>query len=168
MPDLIAKSDIVTICSINTNVEERKLKPGIEDAHHALEKVLGTTGYALVYATPGDYADLVPLCKKYMAWFALDRAYPDLRAEADKGGVFTKSGEDYTAVSDKGLALLQAQAKDRSDMWFTKLIDHLIANPITYPWFGTNVDGEQRIDKTNKLAGGLSLRQSARQTPYRG
>lgn len=180
MPDLIAKSDLVTITRLNSLVEDRKVANGIEDAHIELEKVLGKTGYALVYANAPSFSAQAPnssayvtllnsYIKPFMAWKAKERSTVDLYAEADKGGVFKKSGNDYESVSRNELGMIQAEAGARADMRMERLIDHLESNTSIFTWYGTNVNGEERIDReSTKSMGGISFRKSDRQQSYRG
>jgi|GEM_PF-6531284 len=168
MPDLITITDVREITGLNSLVEERKLKAGIEDAHRAMKKVLGLTGYALVYATPGNFIVLVLLLKPWLAWSAREMAMPEMLAEADRGGIFKKGGQDYTPVSARDYAMLTNAARGRAESRLEDVIHHLINNASTYTWYGINVDGEERINNNTKVAGGISFRRATGQDPYRG
>lgn len=170
MPDLIALADLQTVCGLNSQVEARKVVNGIADAHRALKKVLGSTGYELVYATPGDYTELIAYTKPYMCWYAMEKSYPDLFAEADRAGVHVKTDPNsgYQAVSASQLSMKVNAARDRAESFLEELIHYLINNPSLYAWYGTNVDGEQRIGTSTRTSGGFSLRRSRRQDSYRG
>lgn len=168
MPDLITITDMQTLAGLNSLVEERKVKAAIEDAHDALKKVLGSTGYALVYASHGSYAALVALLKPWMAWYAKEKAVPDMYAEPDRAGIYVKEGQDHRAVRANELAIVTNQYRDRAERKLALVIDHLIANPTTYPWYGTNVDGEERIDSSTRTSAGISFRKASGQTRYRG
>lgn len=175
MPDLIAKSDIVALTNLNNLVEERKLKNGIAAAHLQIEKILGRTGYAAIYAAApafsGDATGLSALLTGYikplMAWRARQLAYLDMHAEADRGGVFTKSGEDYATVDAKTLSMLIANARDMADEYQDRLIQRLEDNKAVWTWYTTTVTGEERMT-TQRQAGGFSFRRSAKQDAYRG
>lgn len=168
MPSIITLADLQTITYLNSQVEARKVAPAIEDAHEACEKVLGRTGYALVYATHASYTALLAYVKPWMAWYAMERAYPDLYAEADKGGVFKKSGEDYASVGGSDLSMKISTARSRAENKLERLQEYLEANIATYTWYGTNVDGEERIDETTKAVAGISFHRSTQQDRYRG
>jgi hypothetical protein len=179
MPDLIALTDLQTITGLNRNVEERRVKNAIEDAHRSLKKVLGRTGYAVIYdnaptftaQTPNEaqyVALLTTYIKPYMAWLAKANAYPDLYAEADTAGVFTKSGEDFSSVSGKDLSMLINTAKGRSEERRDDLIQYLQDNKAVFTWYDTTVPGEERIDQNTGTRAGISFRRSCRQDSYRG
>ncbi len=178
MPDLIALSDLQTITKLNGSVEARRVGNGIQDAHLEIEKVLGRTGYGIVYAAAPSFTTLSPNTAAYvtlltdyikplMAWRAKQRSYPDLYAEADKAGVFSKSGEDYSTVDPKALAILIANDRDRADERLQRLIEHLEANTTVFTWYTTNVNGDPRITET-KSTGGWSFRRARLQDPERG
>ena len=168
MPDIISLSDLQTITRLNSQVEVRRVANGIDDAHRACKKVLGSTGYALVYADPSPFADLLTHLKPWMCWVARERGYPEQYADAEKGGVFTKSGNDYGSVSGKDLSMLINTARTRAEEYLDELLEHLVNNRATYTWYDTNVDGEERIDSSTKVEGGISFRRSVRQDNYRG
>ena len=87
-------------------------------------------------------------------------------AEADRGGVFTKSGEDFHSVTHDDLALLMNTSRTAYESEQARLIDHLTDNPTLYPWYTTDVTGEQRITSTARA--GISFRRSAAQSNDRG
>jgi hypothetical protein len=177
MPDLIALTDLQDVANLNRNVEERRVKSGIEDAHLELEKVLGRTGYALVYANAPTFSAQAPnaalyvtlltdYIKPFMCWRSVQRAYVDMSAEADKAGVYKKTGDDYRSVDDKELARLVGQARDRAEARLERLLTFVRDNDAVFTWMDTIQDSEERITRQN--TGGFISRRSPRQTPYRG
>ncbi len=179
MPDLIEHSELETLCQLNGLVEEIKTKAAIADAHRELKKVLGRTGYALVYANAPDFTAQAPnaaayvtlltdYIKPFMAWRTKQRATVDMFAAADRGGTFKKSGEDYVSVSQGELSKLESIAMSRADSLLEELIDHVNENDEVFDWISTNVENEERITDSNRTMGGISFRRSARQDPYRG
>lgn len=178
MPDLIAITDIRSLANLNSNVEERRVKTGITAAHLELEKILGRTGYAIVYGGATSYAGqganaaayvtlLNSYIKPFMAWRALEVAYPDLYAEADRAGVFVKDGDDFRSVNGQELALKIKQAERMASEYRQRLIEHVRENDNVFTWLDTNVDGEQRITN-GRPTGGFVLRRVSRQDSYRG
>lgn len=180
MPDLIDKEDLVSITRLNNLVEVRKCASGIEDAHIEVEKVLGRTGYALIYENAPDFAaqgtdapKYVKLLEKYikpfMAWRARERGIVDQYAEPDKAGVYVKDGNDHRSVSRSELSMVQAGYAARADMYSERLRDHIKENESTFTWFGVNVNNEDRIDDRNAgNVAGISFRKSRSQSTYRG
>lgn len=168
MPDLITITDLQTETNLNTLVEERRVSNGIKDAHRSCKKVLGNAGYALVYATPANYTELLTYVKPWMCWVARERAYPEQYADVERGGVFTKGGNDYSSVSGRDLAMLISTARTRAEELLEDLLLHLRNNRTTYTWLDTYADGEERIDETTNTEGGISFRRSPRQDNYRG
>jgi hypothetical protein len=170
MPDLITRQTLIDTCGLNSGVEERKLKNGIADAHRAFRKVLGRTGYDLVYATPASYTALMAYATPFLAWYAMEKSYPDLYAEADRAGVFTKSepNSGYSSVSGRDLALKTNSARDRANEFRQELSEYLKNNPTLYPWYKTTLEGEERIDGDTKSGGGFSFRKAGKQQGYRG
>lgn len=178
MPDLIALSDLRTIANLNANVEERRVKTGIEAAHLELEKIMGRTGYAIVCAGAPNYTGqganaaayvtmLTDYIKPFMAWRAKEVAFPDMYAEPDKAGVFVKNGDDFRSVTGQELALQIKQAERMASEYRQRLIEHLGNNDDVFTWIDTNVDGEQRITHS-KPNGGFVIRRMTRQDSYRG
>lgn len=175
MPDLIAIADLRTITQLGDNVEERRMKAGIEDAHREVRKVLGRTGYDIVYAAAPSFSSmdakyttlLGTYLKPFMAWRAKQYSYGDNVAEIDKTGVFSRSGEDYSTVSDKTLSLLIAQARTRAEDRLEDLLWYLEENRATFTWYDTTVDGEER-QTTQTSVGGFVMRRARKQDPYRG
>jgi hypothetical protein len=169
MPDIIALSDLQTITNLNSNVEERKVKAGIVDAHREAKKVLGTTLYDLVYATPASYTTLIGYLKYFMAWRAKERAVFDMYAEPDKAGIYVKEGNEHRALSGKELSELKSTYRSRADEYLEELIAYLDNNIDDYPEYEETVDCEERITSDNaKRPGGISFRKSTRQPRYRG
>lgn len=179
MPDLIAHSELATLCMLNSLVEERKTKASIQDAHRELKKILGRTGYALVYANAPTFAAqgadsaayvtlLTTYIKPFMAWRVKQRATIDLHMEADRGGFYKKGGQDYTPVSSSELNKAEAVAQTRADALQEDLLDHLEENKAVFTWMDTVVENEERIDKKNRTMGGISFRKGSGQTTYRG
>lgn len=180
MPDLINIEDLRTITKMNSLVEERKAASGIEDAHLEVEKVLGRTGYALVYANAPAFASqgvdapkyvklLNDYIKPFMAWRARERGIVDMYAEPDRSGIYVKDGNDHRAVSRSELSMLQAGYAARADMRLDRLRDHIKENESTFTWFGVNVNNEDRIDDRNAgNVAGISFRKSRSQSTYRG
>lgn len=168
MPDIIALSDLRTIGNLNNNVEARRVANGIYDAHVAAEKVLGRTGYALVYATHASYTDLMVYLKRYMVWTALLNAADEMHVEPDKAGILKpQSGNDFEAANNKDIAGLKATYRARQEAALERLIDHLETTE-AYTWYGTTLEGEQRIETPNQTRGGFVFRKLAGQTTYRG
>lgn len=180
MPDLIALSDVQTIAKLNSLVETRKVAAGIEDAHLELEKILGRTGYALVYANAPTFAAQSPssaayvtlltsYIKPFMAWRAKQYALVDMHAEPEKAGVYKKGGDEYDPLEKGELLMVEAKYAARADMRLDRLLVHLEENKSVFTWFDTTLDGEQRIDTTNaKSKMGISFRRASAQDTYRG
>lgn len=180
MPDLIALADLQTITGLNDLVELKKTSQGIEDAHLEVEKVLGRTGYALVYANAplfaaqgADSAAYVTLLNSYikpfMSWRARQYSLTDQFAGVERAGVFVKSGNDYRSVGSNELMVMQAQYAARADMRLERLLNHLEENKTTFTWFETNVNDEERINKDNTTGpSGISFRRASGQDTYRG
>lgn len=180
MPDLIALSDLQTITKLNNAVEERKAGPCIEDVHIEVEKVLGKTGYALVYANAPTFAAqgsgsatyvtlLNSYIKPFMAWRARERGIVDMYAEPDRAGVYVKEGNEHRAVSRSELGMLQGQYAARADMRLERLLKYLEDNKAVFTWFAEEVEGEDRITTTNSAGpSGISFREGRSQETYRG
>lgn len=175
MPDLIAIADLRTVCGLNANVEERKVRAGIREAHIRLKKHLGTALYDLVYASPATerFANILADGKGYgkelMCWTALAVSYPALHADADRAGVYTKSGDEHESVSANGLRMLKAQAESFAESRQDLLLSYLEDNRTTYPELDTITGSEDRITSRNSRSpGGIVMRRSARQDHYRG
>ena len=148
-------------------VEDRKLDPPIHFAQHALEEVLGVTLYALLEtayeANPTTLggADMLALygqhCVPFLAWKTMEQAYPDLHSEADRNGVFNKSGNDYTTVSGSVLATLTRVAGSRAEVHQKAMLTYLrnldTTNAIRIA-FDTCVAGEART--TSTTMGGIT------------
>lgn len=180
MPDMISISDLQTITQLNAGVEDRKAASCIVDAHLELEKVLGKTGYAIVYAAAPSFTTLAPnasayvtllnsYIKPFMAWRARERGLWDMYAEPDRAGIYVNEGDEHRAVRSSEMTGLEQTYGARASERLKRLIDHLCDNTSTFTWYTTNVNGEERIDKTNsKSVAGLSFRRAERQDHYRG
>lgn len=180
MPDLIALSDVQTIAKLNANVEARKVDAAIADAHREVKKVLGKTGYTLVYANAPSFAAqgsnsaayvtlLTTYIKPFMAWRAKQRAIVDMYAEPDKSGVYKKTGNDYEALGKGELQMVEGVYAGRANELLEDLLDHLEENEDVFTWFNETEEGEERIDKTNaKGVSGISFRRARGQDTYRG
>jgi hypothetical protein len=177
MPDLIAKSDLITMAALNSNVEDRKVTPGIEDAHRELRKILGVTGYDIVYAAAPTFASLDPntaayvtllgYIKRWMVWRAKECAVPDMAYDPDKAGIYVKEGDEHRALRDKETATLTNTYGGRAARELELLLSHLQTNTAVFTWWTTTVEGEERITKQT-TGGGFSLRKSTHQDSYRG
>lgn len=179
MPDLIAHSELASLCQLNSLVESRKTAGSIQRVHRELKKVLGRTGYALVYANAPTFTALAPnasayvtlltdYIKPFMAWRVKQRATMAMFAEADKGGTYKKSGNDYVSLSLGELNKLEADAQSQADELLEELIDHLEENDEVFTWLSTDVENEERITKENQSIAGISFRKGNSQDPYRG
>ena len=166
MPDLIALADLQTITQLNSNVEARKVANAIADVHLEAEKVLGRTGYALVYTTPASYTALLAYLKPWMAWRVREIALPEFISEPEKAGMVKVIGEGQEALTSSDKADQKALARDRSEARLDRLVEYLCDNVATYTWYNTNVSGEERIQGKN--SGGFIMRRSERQNTYRG
>lgn len=171
---LVTGANVRDVTGLNVGVEDRKLKPFIELAQYQLEKILGTTLYdeletaVIADRTLTGETALIALFEPYicpfLSWRALELAYPRLYAEADRGGVFTKSGDEFASASRNDLASLTNQAKAAADMHQDRLIDFLQDNTSTYTTYNTSVDGEERIRKVYRA--GIALTRSRWQNPH--
>lgn len=175
MPELVTISDLQQVCGLNKQVEARKVDPWIRAARLRFEKVIGRTLYGLLISNPGDqrFVDLLAedkgWGKDYLCWTALALAYTSLYAEADRAGVFKKSGEDYESVEAKVLFDLKATATSESERRLELLMAYLKDNASAYPELPTTVGSEERItEKNTKGVDGLSLRRYPSQSLYRG
>jgi len=166
MPDLIALSDIQTITQLNENVELRKVANAIADVHLEAEKVLGRTGYALVYATPGSYTALLAYLKDWMAWRVRELAVTDMVAEFERAGIVKVVGQGQESLSRGEVSDQTTTARTRAQTRLDRLVEYLCDNVATYTWYTTNVDSEERIKGKN--SGGFIMRRSERQDQYRG
>lgn len=175
--NIITGTQVRDITGRAEGVEDRKLDAAIHEAQHELEQVLGVTLYAEVEAAYEDTpqwdgrADLETLyegyLRYYLAWKTLENAYPDLYAEPDRNGVFTRSGEDYQSVSVKGLSMLIAKARSRAERWQIDLLRYirgLDASTAVRVSYDTCVEDEPRVGKTYR--GGVVTRMSRWQTQY--
>ena len=178
MPDLIAHEDLISIANLNSLVEARKTKNGIDDVHRELKKILGSTGYAIVYDNAPSYAAQAPntalyielygYIQRFMAWKALQLGTIDLFAETDKAGTFKKSGEDYAAVTQRELSQIENTRQGRAEARLEDLLYFLRNNETVFTWYGTNVNDEERITLSSRSTAGISFRRAIKQDPYRG
>ena len=180
MPDLIVHSDLVSLTKLNSLVEERKTASCIQDAHLEVEKILGRTGYALVYANAPAFTAQAPnsaayvtlltdYIKPFMAWRARQRGVWDMYAEPDKAGIYVKEGQEYRAVRSSEMGGLESTYASRADEYRDRLLVHLEENKTVFTWFTENVTGEERIDKGNTGGiSGVSFRRSKHQDTFRG
>jgi len=178
MPDLIAHADLETLTGLNGLVESRKTKASIEDAHRELKKILGSTGYAIVYDNAPSYVaqspntalyvELYGYIRKFMSWKVLQYATIDMFIETDRGGTFKKSGEDYVAVSQRELSQIENTRQGRAEARLEDLLYFLRNNETVFTWYGTNVNDEERITLSNRSTAGISFRRAIKQDPYRG
>lgn len=177
MPDLISITELRSIGKLNANVEERRVSAAIEDVHLELEKVLGRAGYALVYANAPTFSAQSPntalyttlyssYIQPFMVWRAMQRAYVDMSSEADRAGVYKKTGDDYRSLDDRELSRLIAQARDRAEVRLERLMVFLDDNKTVFTWLETVEDSEERV--TKQYTGGFIARRSKRQDNYRG
>lgn len=178
MPDLITHAELISIANLNALVEDRKTKNGIEDAHRELKKILGSTGYTIVYdnapsfvaqgSNTALYIELLAYVKKFLAWKSLQHGTIDLFIESDRGGTFKKSGDDYSAVTKGELSQLETQRQGRAEARLEDLLYFLRKNESVFTWFNTSEPYEERITMNNISSGGISFRKSRAQTPFRG
>lgn len=176
MPELIAKSDIVTVCGLNSLVEDRKIAPWITEAHIRWRKILGTALYNAQQANPAAarFVDLMADEKgwgrSYLCWTAFHLAYPSLSAEADRGGVFQKEEVGkFKSADPRTLAMLKNTAESAAEARERMLMQWLRDNASTYPELRVNTGSEDRIDeRTSRNVGGVSFRRARAQSQYRG
>lgn len=175
MAELITITDLQEVCGLNRQVEARKIDPWILSARLRFEKILGRTLYGLLVASPSDtrFVDLMAQDKgwgkDYLCWTALGLAYTSLYAEADRAGVYKKTGGDYEAAEKSVLNELRAQAMAEAEAREERLMAYLKDNAAVYSELSTTVGTEERITERNtKGVGGLSLRRYATQQLYRG
>lgn len=153
---IITPAQVRSIDSLADGVEDRKLNSSILEAQHALEQILGTTLYAQVEAAyptyTGDYQTLYEQhARPFLAWKTLEEALPLLSAEADRNGVFEKSGQDYKSVGGSKLATLIRTAGSRAEnrqadmLRYLRNLDSSSAVKIA---FDECVDDEPRTNKT--------------------
>lgn len=176
--NLITAATVKEVTGISRNVEDRKIDPAIHDAQHDLKQTLGETLYQLIEdadpvndATLDGNTGLATLysrfVKSYLAWKSLEYAYPMMHAEPDRRGVFTQSGEGYTPVDGKTLAMLIAKAAARADNRQGEMIRYIenldVSNAIRVA-YGTDVDDEPRT-KTVANTGRIITRVSKWQFP---
>ena len=176
--NLITAATVKEVTGTNRNVEDRKIDPSIHDAQHDLKQTLGETLYQLIEdadpvndATLGGNTGLATLysrfIKNYLSWKTLEYAYPQLYAEADRRGVFANSGEGYTPVDGKTLAMLIAKAAARADNRqgeMIRYIENLDASNAIRVAYDTDVDDEPRT-KEVKNTGRIITRVSKWQYP---
>jgi len=154
--NIITTTQVRTLTGKAQGVEDRKLDASIHDAQDALEQILGSTLYAQVegfYPTfAGDYSTLYSqYIQPFLAFKTVELSYQNLFAEPDRNGVFKKSGEGYTPVSLKELAMLQADPAGRADRFQRKMlrwIGNLDSSNAIKVAFNTDVDDEPRTKKT--------------------
>lgn len=182
MAELITKSTLVDVCGLNSLVEDRKVDHHIIEAALRFERVLGSALYAaLKTAFDADntlagsnnerWRNLLARGKGYgedlLCWTTMMLAYPGLHSEADRSGVYEKTGEDYRSVSAQTLSMHIADARDRMEHRMEMCLLYLENNAATYPEFSTTAEGEQRIDKA-PAGGGFIFSPSKRTDNYRG
>lgn len=174
MPDLITITDMQEVCGLNALVEERKVKAWIKEAHLRFEKHLGRALYAALQAAPSEqrFVDLMAegkgFGKGFLCWTALHLAYPSLTAEADRGGVFTKGGDEYTSVTTGTLSMLRSTAEGVAAARQERLLMWLKDNRSTYQEIDTITGSEDRITERNAYPGGIVMRRTRSQRSYRG
>lgn len=175
MADLITITDLQAVCGLNKAVEVRKVAAWIKEAHVRFEKHLGRALYALLQAAPTDqrFVDLMAegkgWGKDYLCWCALALAYPSLYAEADRGGVLIRNGEEYSSVDSRTLGMLKATAEGSMESRQDFLLSYLKDNVSVYPEWRTITGSEDRITESNtRGVAGISFRRSAKQNTYRG
>lgn len=175
MANLITKADLVSVCGLNSLVEDRKIDPWIREAHLRWMKILGPKLYDLQQANPTEsrFVDLMEdgkgWGKSYLCWKALELAYPSLAAEADRGGVFQKEEQGrFQSVSTGTLAMLRSTAESAAEARETLLFAWLRANADIYPELH-EAGAIPRVDDSNRRnVAGLSFRRSRHQDTYRG
>lgn len=158
------------ICGIGDGVENRKFTSARDHAHKRVQKILGTTGYALLLTAIEADSDLSDVAnatwknlleginteraslKKLTARLIHYLALGQLYAEATKSGIQTKSGQDYSAVDGRTLASMEAKARDAYEIEQELIITHIQNNLSTYTWYSTTNPGEERI--AQKKGGG--------------
>jgi len=175
MANLITRADIITICGMNSGVEDRKIAQWITEAHIRFRKHLGVALYAALQASPSEtrfvnlMADERGYGKSFLCWLAFSLAYPSLYAEADRAGVFIKKGDQFDSVGERTLSKLVTTAEDAAKVRQGFLLDYLKDNKSTYPELDTITGSEDRIDSTNtESRAGVSMRKANSQRNYRG
>ena len=182
MANLITKATLVTVCGLNSLVEDRKVDHNIDEAQLRFERVLGVTLYAalktafdadnsLSGSTNERWRNLMARGKGYgedlLCWTTMMLSLPGMHSEADRSGVYEKTGEDYRSVSPQTLSIHIADARDRMEHRMEMCLLYLENNASTYPEFATTETGEQRIDKA-PAGGGFIFSPSTKTENYRG
>lgn len=182
--------NLITAAQVRTNtgraqgIEDRKLDPAIHDAQDELEQILGETLYEDVEtahtanSTTMGGAGMLNLYTQYivpfLSWKTLENAYPDMFAEADRNGVFKRSGNDYQSVTGRELAELIAKARNRAERFQQKMmryLNNLSDTDAIKIAFDETVDDEPRV--THSARANVILKRNAWQsrnpysTPYR-
>lgn len=176
MPEFITKADIVTVCGLNSLVEDRKVAPWITEAHLRWRKILGGALHDLQQAAPAEprfinlMADGKGFGKSYLCWTAFALAYPSLAAEADRGGVFVKEeAGKFQSADPRTLAMLKNTAEAAAETREQLLFQYLMDNSAIYPELNTVTGSEDRINsQTARNIGGVSFRRGRAQGAYRG
>lgn len=174
---IISLATVRDKCGLSANVEDRKLKPFLEEAQLEVQKILRETLYAdliaRIVADPtltgvGDakYKDLVDdyLCP-LLSFRTYQYSIPFLAAEPDRNGIMVKSGDDYSPADSRLVSNLAHAAKERADKHQERLLAFLEDdNGTLFPTWLTLTDTDTPITKTYK--GGVITRRSRWQTPY--
>lgn len=140
---IISLTQVKDLCGLNTNVDDRKLKPGRDRAHVQCRERLGTARYdALIAAIVDDdtlagatyekwrnlkaagYGEL----DNYLAWLSYYLSIPALHGEADKAGLFKKEGADYKPFDKAERAELTTNAKDAYQLYERALLQWIEDN----------------------------------------
>ena len=178
--NLITASQVRTNTGKAQGIEDRKLDPAIHDAQDELEQILGVTLYEDVEdahtanSTTMGGAGMLTLYTQYIvpfiSWKAMELAYPDLFAEADRNGVFKRAGNDYQPVTDKELASLQGMCRSRAERFQVKMvryINNLDDTDAIRVAYEETVDDEPRVTYSSQT--GVILKKNDWQTrnPYK-
>ena len=174
---IISLATVREKCGLSANVEDRKLKPFLEEAQLEVQKILRETLYAdliaRIVADPtlsgvGDekYKDLVDdyLCP-LLSFRTYQYSIPFLAAEPDRNGIMVKSGDDYSPADSRLVTNLGHAAEERADKHQERLLTFLQDdNGTLFPGWLTITDTDTPITKTYR--GGVITRRSRWQTPY--
>lgn len=140
---LISAEEVRTVAGLNKNIEDRKILPWIPLAQNALRSTIGKDGYdAIVAQSASPDADYETLIEDYVKPYLaneVERMCPvSLTAEADRNGSFEREGETYRPVGNTRLGGMNAEARDKSEMYRNAMLRYIYEQRSVFTWYNTS------------------------------
>lgn len=137
---LITSDEVKTMAGLNDNIEARKIVPWIIPAQMCLRSAIGSEGYDAVIATlttPDSDYDLLKsdYIKPYLAAQITRMSPIPLASEADRNGTFERQGETYRPVSKSTMGMMNASARDMSEILRDVMLQYIYDNRDTFTWW---------------------------------